>query len=89
MADILIRKVSEEAKERLAGMAARAGSSLEAFLRQLLESTSAEAPRSNDDDVPISVLAQSLFADGSGEDLADILDNLEYAPESHPVFSED
>ena len=89
MADILIRKLSDDAKERLAAMAAKTGSSLEAFLRQMLEEKAVEAPRPNDEELPFSILARQLFGDGSGERLADILDNLEYAPEPEIAFGRD
>lgn len=86
MADILIRKVSDATKERLVEAAARAGESLEAFLRDWLEEKAAETPRPNDEELSISALASQLFSDGSGEALAEILDNLSYEPEPDPDF---
>jgi plasmid stability protein len=81
LADILIRKVSDETKERLAEAAASAGASLESFLRDLLDKKAAETPKPNDEVLSISALAHQLFSDGSGEALADILDSLTYEPE--------
>lgn len=52
MADILIRKVSKETKERLKRRAERRGKSLEADLREALERLSKENV-SPDDDVPL------------------------------------
>lgn len=52
MADILIRKVSEETKERLKRRAERRGKSLEADLRETLERLSRE-DSTPDDDVPL------------------------------------
>lgn len=63
MADILIRKVSEAAKERLSKAAARAGASLEAFLRQRLEQIAQEAPQPNDEGQPFGTWAAGLFAE--------------------------
>jgi plasmid stability protein len=52
MADILIRKVSEETKERLRRRAERRGKSLEADLRETLERIAKEEAKS-DDDAPL------------------------------------
>ena len=77
MADILIRKVSEETKARLAATAAARGASLEAFLRSRLEEIAREAPRSNDDDQPFGTWAAALFAEsGDGEGLAELIDEM-------------
>lgn len=63
MADILIRKVDDDVKERLAEQAAHAGASLEAFLRRVLAEKAAQTPRPNDDDQPFGTWATKLFAD--------------------------
>jgi plasmid stability protein len=63
MADILIRKVSDAAKERLSKAAAQAGASLEAFLRQRLEQIAQEAPQPNDEGQPFGTWAAGLFAE--------------------------
>lgn len=85
MADILIRKVSDDTKERLAEAAANAGASLEAFLRGLLDAKAAELPRrSNDEAMPMSEWVAKLFADidmETREAFAAALDNLPYPDE--------
>ncbi|MEQ1930810.1 MAG: hypothetical protein ABL957_09775 [Parvularculaceae bacterium] len=92
MADILIRKVSDATKERLAEAAARAGASLEAFLRQVLDEKAAETPRPNDDDRPFGTWAVALFADVDPEARKEFLRNLdeiEYWPEHDQMVFED
>jgi len=95
MADILIRKVSDAAKERLSKAAAQAGASLEAFLRQRLEQIAQEAPQPNDEGQPFGSWAAGLFAElhkkypNLGDELADRLDNLDYAPDAPPALDED
>lgn len=77
MADILIRKVNDEAKERLAAAAARAGASLEAYARRILEASAADTPRPNDDDQPFGTWAARLFADVDPAVRDEFLRNLE------------
>ena len=77
MADILIQKVSDETKERLADAAARSGASLEALLRQLLEERAAQSRRPNDDDIPLGTWAVSLFAEIEPEVREEFLRNLD------------
>ncbi len=90
MADILIRKISEETKARLAASAAARGSSLEAFLRGRLEEIAKEAPRPNDDDQPFGTWAASLFAaSGVGEEFAKAVDEMtDREPMPIPDFTE-
>lgn len=97
MADILIRKVSDETKERLGEAAALAGSSLEAFLRQVLDERAAEVPRPNDDDQPFGTWAVALFAElnkkypGIGDEYAEILESFDgsSAEDEIPILNDD
>lgn len=93
MADILIRKVSDAAKERLAKAAAQAGASLESFLRQRLEEIARETPQPNDESQPFGTWAVSLFADvdeKEREEFLRILDEIENLPPPEPfVFEEE
>ncbi len=78
MADILIRKVSEEAKERLRRRAERRGRSLEADLRETLERLSLEEADSPDTDQPFGSWLVSISRPGA--DLSETLDLLRSAP---------
>jgi plasmid stability protein len=77
MADILIRKVSEEAKERLRRRAERRGRSLEADLRETLERLSLEEADSPDADLPFGSWLVSISRPGA--DLSETLDLLRSA----------
>lgn len=90
MADILIRKVSEETKARLAATAAARGASLEAFLRGRLEEIAREAPLPNDDDQPFGTWAAALFAaSGAGEGFAELVEEMtDRSPAQIPDLSE-
>lgn len=87
MADILIRKVNDEAKERLAAAAARAGASLEAYARRILEASAADTPRPNDDDQPFGTWAARLLGDIDPEVREEFLRNLD-ALENEPLSHE-
>jgi plasmid stability protein len=78
MADILIRKVSEEAKERLRRRAERHGRSLEADLRETLERLSLEEAESPDSDQPFGSWLVAISRPGA--DLSETLDLLRSAP---------
>lgn len=77
MADILIRKVDEEIKTRLVQKAARLGSSLEGYLRDVLAREATEAPSSNDENEPFGTWAVKLFADLEDDVREEFLRNLE------------
>jgi plasmid stability protein len=63
MADILIRKVSEETKERLRRRAERRGKSLEADLRDALERLGRE-DATPDDDIPFGTWLHEISRPG-------------------------
>lgn len=89
MADILIRKVSEETKARLAATAAARGASLEAFLRGRLEEIAREAPLPNDDDQPFGTWAAALFAGiEGGDEFADLVETIDNKPADIPDLPE-
>ena len=78
MADILIRKVPEETKERLRRRAERHGRSLEAELREALERLASEDIESPDADQPFG--AWLVAVSRPGVDLTEELDLLRSAP---------
>ncbi len=78
MADILIRKISEEAKEKLRRRAERHGRSLEADLRETLERLALEEAESPDAEKPFGTWLVSISRPGA--DLSEILDLLRSAP---------
>lgn len=77
MADILIRKVSEETKERLRKRAERRGKSLEADLRETLDRIAKEEG-SPDDDVPFGTWLYTISR--PGVDLDEILTEIRKSP---------
>jgi plasmid stability protein len=78
MADILIRRVSEETKERLRRRAELKGRSLEADLRETLERLAAEEPESPDAAEPFGSWLVKISR--PGVDLTETLDLLRSAP---------
>lgn len=78
MADILIRKVPEETKERLRLRAERRGRSLEADLRETLERLADEEAENPDVSEPFGTWLVSISRPGA--DLSDVLDTLRSAP---------
>jgi hypothetical protein len=78
MADILIRRLSEEAKERLRRRAERHGRSLEADLRETLERLAQEEAESPDADQPFGSWLVSISRPGG--DLSETLGLLRSAP---------
>jgi plasmid stability protein len=78
MADILIRKVSEETKERLRRRAERRGRSLEADLRETLERLAVEETESPDTTEPFGSWLVKISRPGA--DLTETLDLLRSAP---------
>ena len=78
MADILIRKVPEETKERLRLRAERRGKSLEADLREALQRLAAEDVESPDSNEPFGDWLVAISRPGA--DLTDALDLLRAAP---------
>jgi plasmid stability protein len=79
LADILIRKVSEETKQRLRRRAARRGVSLEADLREALERLASEEVETPDDAVPFGTWLVSLTRPGY-DDIQETLDAMRSAP---------
>lgn len=78
MADILIRRVPEETKERLRLRAERRGRSLEADLRETLEKLALEEAENPDASEPFGAWLVSISRPGA--DLSDALDTLRSAP---------
>lgn len=78
MADILIRRISEETKERLRRRAARRGHSLEADLRETLEQLARDEAETPDDNQPFGDWVVSITR--PGVDLTETLDLLRSAP---------
>ena len=78
MADILIRRVSEETKERLRRRAELKGRSLEADLRETLDRLAAEEPESPDTAEPFGSWLVKISR--PGVDLTETLDLLRSAP---------
>jgi len=78
MADILIRKISEETKERLRRRAARRGRSLEADLRETLERLALDEAETPDAAEPFGEWLVAISR--PGVDLTESLDLLRSAP---------
>jgi plasmid stability protein len=78
MADILIRKIDNEAKELLKRRAARRGKSLEADLRDTLETLAREEAETPDDAAPFGSWLVAISR--PGVDLDDALAALRAAP---------
>ena len=78
MADILIRKISEETKERLRRRAERRGRSLEADLRETLERLALDEAESPDTDQPFGSWLVSISRPGA--DLSEALELIRSAP---------
>ena len=78
MADILIRKVSEETKERLRRRAARRGRSLEADLREALEGLAMSEAETPDAAEPFGAWLVAISR--PGVDLSQSLELLRSAP---------
>jgi len=87
MADILIRRVPKETKERLRRRAERHGKSLEAELREMLERLAMEDPESPDDTEPFGDWLVSIMRPGS-EDFVEIVEALRSAP-LRPIFEDE
>jgi plasmid stability protein len=79
LADILIRKVPEETKQRLRRRAARRGVSLEADLREALERLASQEVETPDDAVPFGTWLVEITRPGY-DDLQEILDEIRSAP---------
>ena len=80
MAQILIRKVPEETKERLRRRAERRGKSLEADLRETLEQLAREQPAQNpDDDEPFGDWLVRISRPGF-DHLDEVIDELRNSP---------
>ncbi len=84
MADILIRKVSEETKERLRKRAERHGKSLEADLRETLERIAREEANP-DVEMPFGTWLYEMSRPGA--DLDEILKEIRSAPVRPVDFS--
>jgi plasmid stability protein len=78
MADILIRKVSEETKELLRLRAERRGKSLEADLRDTLDRVAREEMLSPDEGAPFGSWLVAISRPGA--DLDEVIDVLRAAP---------
>jgi plasmid stability protein len=78
MADILIRKIDNEAKELLKRRAARRGKSLEADLRDTLETLAREEAETPDETAPFGSWLVAISR--PGVDLDDALAALRAAP---------
>ena len=82
MADILIRKVPEQTKEKLRRRAERRGRSLEADLREALERLALEEAESPDDAEPFGTWLVSISR--PGVDLDEVLETLRSAKLRNP-----
>jgi plasmid stability protein len=78
MAQILIRKIDPQTKELLRQRAARGGRSLEADLRETLETLAREETENPDDAEPFGDWAVRISR--PGYDLAEILEETRSAP---------
>ncbi len=78
MPDILIRNISEQTKERLRRRAKRHGRSLEAELRETLESIVREEEQPQQDKVGFGTWLASISRPGT--DISNVIDKLRSAP---------
>ncbi|MBL8551682.1 MAG: hypothetical protein JNJ73_16970 [Hyphomonadaceae bacterium] len=80
MADILIRKVPNETKERLKRRAERRGKSLEADLRDALEQLAREDVANPDDSEPFGDWLARLFQPDGFPELEEAIKEVRSAP---------
>jgi hypothetical protein len=78
VASITIRQLNPETKRHLADQAARKGRSLEAEVRDILDSA-ALRDASIDDQLPFSLWMRQLLGEGGAPELALMLDQLDEA----------